>query len=82
MGALADGAQFGEDEPLVLQADALQVGPQTLLDIEGTAVESGGEVGVLGMHHVLEAALDEVGAELGGGLQVRQGAQELHFLVE
>ena len=33
------------------------------------------------MQGVAEAALDDVGAKLGGPLEVRQGAQELHLVV-
>ena len=81
LGALADGSQFGKNQPLVFQADALQVGPQMFLNIDGTTFQAGGEIVVLGVEGVAKAALDEVGAKLGSTLQIRQGAQELDLVI-
>ena len=62
--ALADGAQFGMDQALVLQPDAFHVRPQTLLHLDHLALERAGEILVLGAHQVAVAGIHQGDAVL------------------
>lgn len=79
-GAPADKSEFGVDEPLELEADLFEVGPKTLLYIQGGAFELDEEVGMLAAHQVAEVRFHQRDAMLEGALQIRDAAKELDLV--
>ena len=79
--ALADGLQFGINQAFVIQPDALQVGPQALLDVQRKAFQRAGEIGVLAAHSVAIVGVHQGGAMLEAALQIGHAAQELNLVL-
>jgi hypothetical protein len=68
------------DQALVLQADALQVGPHARLNVFHRAVDGRDEIGVLVLHRVTEIGFHHDAAMLKARLKIGHGAEILDFI--
>ena len=68
------------DQPLILPADILQIGPEPLLDIDVGPVERAQIILVLRLHDVTEIRFHQRGAMLKRPLHIGNAAQKLDFV--
>lgn len=79
-GFLADGAEFGVDEPLVFEAELGDVGPEAGLDFVIRAGDEVFKVAVLAVDDVLEVGFELGGAVLIGAVEIGDAAEELDLV--
>ena len=72
-GTLTDQTKLGMNQEFVVGADALEIGPKPLLDLNIGAVE-------LGLHELTEIGFDQRDAMLKRALQLRNAAQKLRLV--